>query len=72
METQDLFFNAKNISVEPIAYNKVHIEIGNADIEAIIDDLKPNDIISYLGEDAVLDIIGKDKAAEHFDLVEGE
>jgi hypothetical protein len=68
----DLTFNAGKANVIPHTYNQVEVAIEEVDPDDILDSVDIADVISFYGEDKLLDKIGREAAVDHFDIEEAE
>jgi hypothetical protein len=72
MRTTDLKLkNVREVNVTPSSF-EIDVEITNADIEEIVDQLSAKDMVKWGDVGDMLDAIGIDEVKEHFNLIEKE
>jgi len=55
MDKKDLSFTAKRAEVAGDSYNKVLVEIGDADAVAVLDHFTPTEIVEHVGLEKILE-----------------
>jgi hypothetical protein len=64
----EIRFSADSLSVEGWTGNTVQVTC-QADIDDILNNLTPQQIIDAVGERELLEVIGEDSAKDHFELI---
>lgn len=70
--TQDIEFTAESAKVSPSGSREVFVEIEEADVRELLEDISLEDIISTIGSDEILEEIGKETAIKYFNIKEAE
>lgn len=58
----------EGVDIRPDYNNRLTVVCEGVSEENLLEQLKIDDVISFFGEEALLDKIGQDKAIEHFQL----
>ena len=65
----DIKIQCKNVEITPYR-NEMELNISGVNINEVLSEFKLEDILNHIDHGKILEIIGKDKCKQYFDLVD--